>query len=84
MCEIQEIVKMTDGTFVYCTSTPVEFMNSTAVKFFNGGNSFMLKKFSMGRARQCFSDNPIAPVIKLEEDVPDNFLKRGNPVAFEA
>jgi hypothetical protein len=83
MSKISEILKIPKGTFVCCTSTDADFMSATSVNIRDGDMNFALKKFNMGKARVCFNlENPVAPVIKLEEDVPENFLQRGNEVVF--
>ena len=74
---------MTEGTFVCCTSTASEFMRAKAVTLFHDAEKFTVKKFYLSKKTQCFSENPIAPVIKLEEDVPEDFLQRGNRVDFD-
>jgi hypothetical protein len=83
MSQISDVVKIPKGLFVYCTSTSANFMGATSINFFDGNKSFAPKKFKVGEKTQCFSrENPVAPVIKLEEDVPANFLQRGNEVVF--
>jgi len=82
MCQISEVVKMTDGTFVCCTSTSSEFKGAKVINFFDGVLKFTVNKFSLGKKTQCFRENPVAPLIKLEEYVPENFLQRGNKVVF--
>jgi hypothetical protein len=83
MSRISSILKVSgDEVFVCCTSTDADFMGATSVNLFDGNKRFDLKKFQMGKKRQCFTENPIAPVIKLGEDVPENFLQRGNKVVF--
>jgi hypothetical protein len=83
MSQISEVFTMPQkGHFVCCTSTDADFMSATSIKFFDGNKNFALKKFQVGKKRQCFTENPVAPVIKLEENVPENFLKPGNKVSF--
>jgi len=82
MCRISEIVKMAEGTFICCTSVASDFMDATTVNFFDNAEKLAVKRFILSKRTQCFSENPVAPVIKLEEDVPQNFLQRGNRVEF--
>jgi hypothetical protein len=83
MSKISEIMKRPEGMFICCTSTPLDFMGATSVNFLDGDRSFTPKKFQMGEKYRCFNlENPVAPVIKLEEDIPENFLRRGNEVIF--
>jgi hypothetical protein len=84
MSKISEVFTMpTKGTIVCCTSTDADFMKAASIDIFDGNKSFTLKKFQMEIMRVCFNlDNPVAPAFKLEEDVPENFLQRGNEVVF--
>jgi hypothetical protein len=51
-------------------------------KFETVSEKLTVKRFLLNKRTQCFSENPIAPVIKLENDVPQHFLRRGNRVEF--
>jgi hypothetical protein len=82
MCQISEVVKRSEGTFVCCTSSDTDFIGATSVSFFDGERCFAPQKFCVSEKYQCFGDKPIAPLIKLEEDIPENFLQRGNGVVF--
>jgi|ABDH01.1.fsa_nt_gi hypothetical protein len=73
---------MAEGTFICCTSVAGDFMGATTVNFFDNAEKLAVKRFVLSKRTQCFSENPIAPVIKLEEDVPQHFLQRGNRVEF--
>jgi hypothetical protein len=82
MSEILGVLKTVHGTLVYCTSPNDDFMTATSIKFNDGNRNFIPRKFRVGKRYQCFSKNPVAPVIKLEEEVPENFLQQGNKVDF--
>jgi len=83
MCKVLEIVKKPNTVFVYCTPNNGEFMNSRRVKFVAGNKSFIVEKFSVDKTMQCFNSNPISPIIKLDEDIPETFLRTGNEIVFE-
>jgi hypothetical protein len=74
---------MPEGAIVCCDSTDADFNKAKSVQIRDKGESFTLNKFVMGIKRQCFNLNyPVAPVFKPEEDIPENFLRRGNEVVF--
>lgn len=82
MCEIIEVVNFPTGNFISCTSTDADFMHAAAIEIVYNGERFALSNFKIFYKKQCFNQNPVAPLIKLEEDVPKKFLQRGNEVIF--
>jgi hypothetical protein len=59
-------------------------MKAKTVKLFDKNNNcFATENFRMDKTRQCFNNKPIAPWVILKCDAAENFLQRGNEVAFE-
>jgi len=83
MCEILEVFKPEDGRLFVCTYTEAPFMSAKAVNIYDGdGNVAQVTKIDIAETRQCFSNNPISPVIRINEDIASRFLRAGNRVEF--
>jgi len=82
MSKILDVLKTAKGVFVYCSTPDTDFMGAASIEFREGSKNFVPRKFRVGKKYQCFGGSRIAPVIKLEEEVPENFLQQGNEVIF--
>ncbi|GBU20374.1 hypothetical protein R80B4_00251 [Fibrobacteres bacterium R8-0-B4] len=83
MCEIKSVIKRHGWRLVFCTFHDGEFMSAKAVLFFDkDGNVSKITKFNIDETKQCFNNNPISPVIKVDEDIDERFLVVGNQVDF--
>jgi len=83
MCEIMEVFKPEEGKLFVCTPIETPFMTAKAVNIYDkDGNVTNVTQMAIAETRQCFNDNPIAPVVKVNEDIPRRFLQTGNRVEF--
>jgi len=83
MCEIMEIFKPEEGKLFVCTHIETPFMTAKAVNIYDrDGNVANVTKMDIAETRQCFNDNPVSPVIKVNEEIPRRFLQAGNRVEF--
>jgi len=84
MCEIKEVTTPKEHRIFICTPYDGDFMSAKAVNLFDAmGGSVRITKFCVGQTTNCFNRNPIAPVVKIDEDVDDRFLQKGNKIEFE-
>jgi len=84
MCAILEVTKTVEGVFVSCTYYEGDFMRAKTITII-GQNSEKAKitKFCMSRSSQCFSNRPVSPWFRIDEDIDEKFLQRGNKIEFE-
>ena len=83
MFEIQETTKIDGAVLIVCAPNGQDFVDAEIIKIFDGDdNCFSTKHFTLNRTRQCFNNQPAAPLLGIREAVPANFLKRGNRVAL--
>ena len=74
-----------DGKSVaVCTYHDGDFMKAKSIDIYDKrGGVAKITKFSMAETKQCFNDNPISPIFRVDEDVDSRFLQRGNKVVIE-
>ncbi len=83
MCEIMEVFKPVEGKLFVCTPIETPFMAAKAVNIYDqDGNVASVTKIDIAETRQCFNNNPVSPVVKVNEDIPRRFLQAGNRVEF--
>jgi len=83
MCEIKSVVKRPGWWLVFCTFYDGDFMSAKGVCFYGSdGNVAKITRFGIDETKQCFNNNPIAPVIKVDEEIDARFLQVGNRVEF--
>jgi len=84
MCEIREVLTPKEMKVCVCTPCDGDFMAANVLNIFDAkGRSVSVTKFHVGHTTNCFNDNPIAPMVKIDEDIDDRFLQKGNKIEFE-
>ncbi len=85
MCEILNIQKIEKLIIIDCSiyDADEDFTRATILKIRDKkGNTVVTKKFKVEKTRPCFSQGG-SPWITLNEDIPENFLEKGNKIYFE-
>jgi len=83
MCEILEVFKPEEGKLFVCTHIETPFMAAKAVNIYDkDGNMAKVTEMDIAETRQCFNNNPVSPVIKVNESISSRFLQAGNRVEF--
>jgi hypothetical protein len=83
MCEIKSVIKRPGWWLVFCTYYSGDFMTAKEVRFYGSdGKVAKITKFDIDETKQCFNNNPISPVIKVDENIDEGFLRVGNRVEF--
>jgi hypothetical protein len=78
-----EVFKPEDGKLFVCTHIDTPFMAAKAVNIYDkAGEVVNVTQMDIAETRQCFNNNPISPVVKVNEDIPRRFLQAGNRIEF--
>jgi hypothetical protein len=83
MSEILDILDVKGHPFVLCSPHESEFEGAKTIMIFDKeGASAKISKFRIERGYVCFNDNPVSPGFRVDEEVDNSFLQRGNRVDF--
>jgi hypothetical protein len=71
------------ATQLLCTHIETPFLAAKAVNIYDkDGDVANVTKMDIVETRQCFNNNPVSPVIKVNEDIHRRFLQAGNRIEF--
>jgi hypothetical protein len=83
MSTILDVLDFKGRPVVLCSPHESEYEGAKAIVMFDkDGISVKISKFLIERSYQCFSNKPKAPWFRVDEDVDNRFLQRGNQVDF--
>jgi hypothetical protein len=83
MSKILDVFNLEGRHIVACSPHEPEPDGAKAVMLFDkDGASVKISKFLIERSYQCFSNKPKSPWFRVEEEVENRFLQRGNRVDF--
>jgi hypothetical protein len=83
MSKILDVLDVNGRPGVLCSPHESEFKGANAIMLFNqDGASIRISKFCIERICQCFSNKPVPPCFRVDEEVDNSFLQKGNRVDF--
>jgi hypothetical protein len=84
MSKIVDVLEVKGRSVVLCSPHESEFEGAKSITMYDENNeSVKISKFCLEHSSQCFSNNPVAPWFRVDEEIDRRFLQRGNQVAFE-
>jgi len=83
MCEILDVLEIEGKPLIPCTYEPGDFMSAKTIRIYDKNNDFTdITRFAIEKIGGCFSNKPKTPILRIDEEIENRFLQRGNRVVI--